>query len=76
MATSTDIISAPTIENHIPFTPQIRGKINTAITSKTTVRIKEIIAEMSPLFRAVKKADANIEKPANKKIKEKKGIYR
>ena len=56
----TAITSAPTIDAQIPLMPQNKGKINTASTSKTTVRINEIIAETRPLFRDVKKADPKI----------------
>lgn len=38
---------------------------------KIRVRKNEIAAEMAPLFRAVKKDDAKMLKPASKKLKEK-----
>ena len=49
----TAIMSAPTMENHIPSNPQISGKMSTATISKTIVLKKEIIAEMRPLFNNI-----------------------
>ena len=57
------------MENQIPLMPKIRGKIIMAATWKITVRKKEIIAEVSPSFKAVKKLEAKIAKPI--KIKDK-----
>ena len=47
------------------------GKNKTAATWNNSVRIKEIIADTSPLFKAVKKDDAKILAPANKNPNEK-----
>ena len=55
-----------TIEIQIPFKLKIRGKIITHVTWKTNVLKKEIIADVTPSFNAVKKLDKNIAKPANK----------
>ena len=58
--------SATIIETHIPSTPMISGRMNTAAIWNTSVRQIAIIAEMIPLFKAVKNDDPNIEKPVNK----------
>ena len=63
MLTINDKISANTIASHIPFSPQNTGNINIAITWNTSVRKKDITAETSPLFKAVKNAEANILNP-------------
>ena len=42
---------------HTPSTPQIMGRMSTAATWKTSVRAKEMRAEVSPSFRAVKKEE-------------------
>lgn len=56
----TAITSVPTIDAQIPLIPQTKGNSKTAITSKTTVRMNEMMAETRPLFRAVKKAEPNM----------------
>ena len=69
--TITARASATTIENQIPSTPlKIIGKIITAATWKTRVLINEMIAEIGPLFRAVKNDEPKIANPENKKEKE------
>ena len=65
------MISAETIENQIPFSPHKIGKIKTAEIWNTKVRRKEIRAEVSPSFKAVKKEEPNMANPENKKEKEK-----
>ena len=55
-----------TIDNQIPFIPINIGSINTVIIWKTAVLDVEIIAEISPLFNAVKNDEPKILKPANK----------
>lgn len=42
------------MEIHIPSIPSISGRIKTAEICKTNVLRKEISAEISPLFNAVK----------------------
>lgn len=63
----TAIISAATIEAQIPSTFQNIGKIKTADIWNINVLIKDIVAEISPLFSAVKKDEPKIANPANKK---------
>jgi hypothetical protein len=59
--------SAITIESQIPSTLlKIIGRKITPATWKTRVRIKEIIADMVPLFKAVKKDEPKIANPENK----------
>ena len=65
----TAIASATTIDHQIPFPPQTRGKTITAATWKTSVLKNEIIAEIGPLFSAVKNDEPYIAKP--EKINEK-----
>ena len=50
--------------------PKIRGKTKTAIVWNKRVRKKEMIAEMGPLLRAVKKEEPKMATPENKKEKE------
>lgn len=63
--------SATTTEDHIPSMPNNKGNNMTAPHSNTNVREKEIPAETSPLFKAVKKAEAYTLNPAKRKDNEK-----
>ena len=65
--TKKDKMWATIMAPHIPFTPQKIGRMITDKHSKIKIREQEIMAETIPLFRAVKKAEAKILKPANKK---------
>ena len=58
------------IESQIPSIPQISGRTSTAITWNYIARRKEIRADVSPSFRAVKKADPYIEIPEKRKENE------
>ena len=49
--------SATATETQIPFMSNIIGRISTQASWKTSVRKKEIAAEIGPLFSAVKKAE-------------------
>ena len=75
IVTRTASASAITTESQIPYTSlpvgKTSGSVNTAITWKTSVLKNEIIADIGPLLRAVKKDEPNIANPANKKEKEK-----
>lgn len=62
---TTAIISANTTENQIPSTPQKRGKIKTDEIWNTKVLRKEISAEVSPSFKAVKKEEPKMANPEN-----------
>ena len=53
-----DASSAATIEYQMPSSFKIRGTVNTDATWNTRVLIKEITADTSPLFNAVKKDEA------------------
>ena len=66
LPTKAAIISAKTMEYHIPFTPNNMGNRSTAPSSKTKVRKKEISADTNPLLRAVKKAEPKIAIPVNR----------
>lgn len=52
-------ISAIGMESRTPFTPSNVGKVNRGIIRKISVRNKEIVADIFPLFSAVKKPEAN-----------------
>ena len=54
----------------IPSTSQYTGKINTATIGKIKVRKKESNREIVPLDKAVKKDDAKILNPQNRKQSE------
>ena len=56
-------ISATTTESQIPFIPHIAGRRNIITTWKSNVLKKDITADTTPLFKAVKNADANILNP-------------
>ena len=58
--------SANTFDNQIPSVCNSNGRNKIAIIWNTKVLVKEIIADITPLFKAVKKDDANIFKPVNK----------
>lgn len=58
-----EAISATIIEIHMPSVLRIRGKIITQINWKTKVLKIDISAEMTPLFKAVKKEEPYIENP-------------
>ena len=53
-------------DNHMPSTPNIRGRVNTKMIWNISVRQKEIIALISPLLSEVKRDEPNIAKPAKK----------
>ena len=55
----------------MPSSPQIRGSTVTARHWNTSVRRKEIMAEVIPSLRAVKKEEPKMASPENKKVKEK-----
>lgn len=59
------------MESQIPSTPQKRGRIKTAAIWNTRVLKNAIDADISPLFKAVKKDEPKIANPENKKQKEK-----
>ena len=58
-------ISATVIEYHIPSVSNTRGKMITDASWKRRVLKKDIIAETSPLFKAVKRLEAKMFTPAN-----------
>ena len=64
-----DAISAQGAETQIPVTPQIKGNVQTSMSSKTKARTNEMMAEINPLFSAVKNPDPKMEKPQTKKTK-------
>ncbi len=63
--------SAMTMLHHIPIAPKKRGKTMTETSPITRVLTKDIIAEIMPLLRAVKKLEKNIENPQKRKCIEK-----
>ena len=69
--TTTASASAAAVESQTPSRPQTRGRSSTARHSNTSVRRKEIRAEVNPSFRAVKKEEPKIASPENRKEKEK-----
>ena len=64
------ISSATMTDAHMPSVPRNRGMTITAMIWNTRVLIKEIIADTTPLFRAVKKPEENMANPANRNTKE------
>ena len=58
--------SATTIDDHIPSTPKMSGKIKTHTNWNTKQRQNEMIADINPLFNPVKKDDPNIVYPVKK----------
>ena len=69
--TATARASDTTVEAQMPSSSQTMGRSVTARHWNTSVRRKEIRAEVSPSFRAVKKDEPKIAIPENKKEKEK-----
>lgn len=63
----TAAISATMMELQIPVSPKISGRSKTAPISKTRVLVKEMIAESSPLLRAVKNEEPKVLKPHSRK---------
>lgn len=61
-----EAISATKTAHQIPSIPKKTGSTNTEISSKTNDLTNEIIAEMVPLLRAVKNAEARIFPPDSK----------
>ena len=57
--------SATTIEAQMPSTSKNNGRINTAANWKIRVLQNDINAEINPLLSPVKKAEPNMENPAN-----------
>ena len=64
------INSATTTENQMPSSPNKIGSIKMNETSQTIECKNEIIAEVTPSFKAVKKEDVKIVKPESKKANE------
>lgn len=63
--------SATVIANQIPSISKKMGRINTQEVWNTSVRKKDMAAEIAPLLSAVKKEEAKMLKPARIKEKEK-----
>ena len=63
-------ISAAVMAYQMPSTPNRSGSRRTEEVWKTSVRRKEMAAEMRPLLSAVKNEDAKILKPANRNANE------
>ena len=59
-------ISEATEEIQTPSRPQMRGRVNTRITGRIMLLTREMMAEISPLLRAVNRAEAMILSPANR----------
>ena len=57
IVTNSAITSAAAMENQMPSTPSKAGKTIITMIWNTNVLKKEIIADTSPLFRAVKKEE-------------------
>ena len=68
--TATASTSATTSDSHIPLVSHIRGSINIAASWNTNVLKKDMTAEVTPSFSAVKKDEPYMAKPENKKEKE------
>ena len=64
--------SAMTNDSHTPSISITKGKSNTAEVWNTRVLKKDIIAEIRPLFNAVKNDEPKIAIPQNKNENEKK----
>ena len=58
------------METQMPSTSNHKGKTNTAIIGKRKVRMVDRIKEITPFDNAVKKEDAKIIAPTNKKQRE------
>ena len=69
--TRTDITSAATIESQIPSSFQMSGKISTAAIWNTSVRRKEMSADVRPSPSAVKNDEPKIENPESRNENEK-----
>ena len=67
----TAMTSAITMEDQMPFTFQKRGRIRTAAIWNTSVLKKDIDAEISPSFNAVKKDELKMANPEKRNEKEK-----
>ena len=67
IATTDDKTSATTIDNQIPLTSKINGNNNIDVIWNNKVLKKEINAEVTPSFNAVKNPDVKMLIPANKK---------
>ena len=67
----TDITSAATIESQIPSSFQMSGKISTAAIWNTSVRRKEMSADVRPSPSAVKNDEPKIENPESRNENEK-----
>lgn len=59
--------SAAATDSQIPSTPSARGRSTTLPHWNTSVRRKEMRAEIRPLLRAVKKAEPKMFSPENRK---------
>ena len=66
----SDAHSAKIIADHIPSIPNNKGINITADVSNISVREKDMQADIMPLFKAVKNAEAQIFIPAKRKDKE------
>ena len=64
-----DMISDTNTAYQIPLSPKNSGSINTAPIWKTSVLAIEIIADIIPLFKAVKKLDVKILHPVSRNEK-------
>lgn len=63
--------SANGTTSHIPLIEKICGRIAIPRRKKNRLREKEMMADILPLDRAVKRAEVNILLPLNKKLKAK-----
>ena len=54
----------------MPSKRMTSGRMRTQVHWNTSVRRKEMAADTPPLFRAVKKEEAKMLKPASRKVKE------
>ena len=54
----------------MPSTRMTSGRMRTQVHWNTSVRRKEMAADTPPLFRAVKKEEEKMLKPASSKVKE------
>ena len=62
------MISAATVEIQTPSSPRNRGRVKTRINGRIRLLTREMMAEINPLFKAVKRADVIIFSPANRYI--------
>ena len=63
-------ISATVMAHQVPSTPSSRGRMGTEAVWNTSVRRKEMAAEIAPLFSAVKKPEVKMLKPASRNDQE------